>query len=243
MHRKRTGRMMTDQLDNGWISYPADAWDKAHPTVDLCAEPFWQHCLQKHGGPVLDLCCGNGRYAIAIAKAGYEVVGVDINAGLIAAAKRHAEEKRHLHAELPVEFHVADVCSMELRKRFALAIMPMWSFQVFLTQKDQINALQRIREHLQPDGGFAFNLFIPFYRQQGLQCNGDKWIWLPNPRYHNGARRTYDSTTQIETLVESNFHMMHLRHTSLAEFELLFRLTGFELTEHYGDVDMRPYTG
>jgi SAM-dependent methyltransferase len=233
----------TSTRDNGWQSYPAEVWDRAHPTIDVQTHLFWMHCLRKHGGPVLDLCCGNGRYAIAIAEAGYEVVGVDINAGLVAIARGRADESRRRVHDLRVTFHVGDVCSMSLGRRFALAIMPMWSFQVFLTQEDQISALRQIREHLSPGGGFAFNLFIPFHRQQGLRRDGKEWKWPRNPRYHHGAPRTYDPATQVETLVETHVRPIRLRHTSLAELELLFRLTGFALTERYGDVDMRPSTG
>jgi SAM-dependent methyltransferase len=174
---------------------------------------------------------------------GFEVVGVDINPGFVEVAQRCAEEKRRSRRGLRVEFRVADVCEMDLGRRFALAIMPMWSFQVFLSQEDQISALRQIRQHLLPGGGYAFNLFIPFHRQQGLVREGGQSAWPPNPQYHHGSERTYNPETQVETLVEGNVHPIRLRHTSLAELELLFRLAGFELTELYGDVDMRPYTG
>ncbi len=45
-------------------------------------------------------------------------------------------------------------------------------------------------------------------------------------------------------MVDHNVHPIKLRHTSLSELELLFRLTGFRLVEIYGDdEDMRPFTG
>ena len=230
---------------SGWASYPADFWDKTHPAPASVGQlRFWCHCAEKYGGPIVDLCCGNGRYAIPLAEQGYEVVGVDINQGLIASAQRFVKDMAEPGREVNASFHVGDVVTLDLGRTFRLAIMPMWSFQVLLTQEDQISFLERVREHLLPGGAFAFNVFIPFNRQRGLVEKKGAYEWPPDPSYHSAAPRTYDPISQIETLVESNVHPIELRHTSLSELKLLFQLTGFEIAELYGDdEDMRPFTG
>ena len=49
---------------------------------------------------------------------------------------------------------------------------------------------------------------------------------------------------EIETMLDFGEHPVKLRHTGLSEIQLLFRLTGFEITQMYGDdEDMRPFTG
>jgi len=224
---------------NGWASYPAGAWNAKRPASLVNDVPFWQYCAERYGQPVLDLCCGNGRTAIPLAELGYEVIGVDINPDFIASAR----ERAGADERLPVAFEVQDIVHLRLDGKFRLAIMPDWSFQVLLTQEDQLSFLQSLRQHLRPGGVFAFNVFIPFNRQRGLRESDGKYEWAPDPSYHAGAPRTYDPITQIETLVESNIHTVQLRHTSLSELELLFRLTGFEIVELYGDVDRRPFTG
>lgn len=45
-------------------------------------------------GTLLDLCCGNGRVSIFMAKKGYKAVGVDMSKTFIEDAKRKAEEQR-----------------------------------------------------------------------------------------------------------------------------------------------------
>ena len=68
--------------------------------------------------------------------------------------------------------------------------------------------------------------------------------WEPDPGYHAGSPRSYDPQTQIETMLAFGEHPIKGRHTSLSELQLLSRLTGFEITEMYGDAeDMRPFTG
>jgi SAM-dependent methyltransferase len=40
---------------------------------------------------VLDVACGTGQHAIALAERGYEVVGADVSAGMVAQARKNAE--------------------------------------------------------------------------------------------------------------------------------------------------------
>ena len=232
-------------IENGWRSYPADAWNQRKP-APVGPHRFWTHCLDKYGSPILEVACGNGRWLFPLAQhgPGHQVVGVDINEALIATARRHAQQMADAGTPVDATFVVGDVVHLDLGRTFPLAIMTSWTFQVLLTQDDQVAFLQRLREHLRPGGAFAFNVFIPFHRQRGLTSEDGVYRWPPNPNYHSGAPRTYDPTSQVETLVDHNVHPIKLRHTSLAELELLFRLTGFRLVEIYGDdEDMRPFTG
>ena len=229
--------------ESGWISYPAEVWDEERPPDLVHDLPFWQYCAEKYGDPILDLCCGNGRITIPLAELGYEVVGVDINLGFIASAQRRVKETADAGHGLKVSFRVGDIVNLGLERTFRLAIMSDWAFQVLLTQEDQLSFLRALREHLMPEGAFAFNLFVPFGRQQGLIERDDKYQWPPDLSYHSGAPRTYDPASQIETFAEPNIHPIKIRHTNLAELWLLFRQTGFEIAELYGDVDRRPFTG
>ena len=228
---------------NGWSSYPADLWNRRRPPEQVGDLQFWEYCAEKYGSPILDLCCGNGRISIPLAELGYQVVGIDINAGFISSAEKRVAAARQGGRDLPVSFRVGDIAYLEANREFCLAIMPDWSFQVLLTQEDQISFLRHLHQATIPGGAFASNLFIPFHRQKGLIEKGARYEWLPDPAYHNSAPRTYDPLSQIETLVEWNAQPVRLRHTTLAELELLFQLTGFRIVEAYGDVDRRPFTG
>ena len=236
-------RLSQSANKSGWISYPADVWNEKRPPNLIGDLPFWQYCAEKYDDPILDLCCGNGRITIPLAELGYEIVGVDINQNFIASAKQRLKGIAGVGHRLRISFCVGDIVNLKLDRTFRLAIMPDWSFQVLLTQEDQLSFLRSLREHLLVGGVFAFNLFIPFHRQHGLIEKQGAYEWPIDPSYHSGARRTYDVVSQIETLVESNVHPIKVRHTNLSELKLLFRLTGFEISEIYGDIDRRPFTG
>ena len=231
--------------ENGWMTYPAELWNK-HEGEPVGPHVFWARCVEKYGGPILEVGCGNGRWLLPLAQhgPGYEVVGVDINKALIATARQRVESLAAAGRRVDATFVVGDIVHLDLGRTFPLVIMASWTFQVLLTQEDQLAFLDRVREHLRPGGAFAFNLCIPFHRQRGLTEKDGVYEWPSNPNYQDGAPRTYDPTSQVETMLDHNVHPIKLRHTSLTELTLLFRLTGLRLVEIYGDdEDLRPFNG
>ncbi|MBN1933494.1 MAG: class I SAM-dependent methyltransferase [Anaerolineae bacterium] len=74
-------------------------WDKR-----LAGElPFIERQLEAvRAKCVLDVACGTGRHVIALAQRGYQVVGVDVSAGMIARARQNAQIE-----SVDVEFIVA----------------------------------------------------------------------------------------------------------------------------------------
>ena len=233
--------------ESGWLSHPAALWNK-HKGGSIPLHRFWAHCVGKYGGPLLDLGCGNGRYTLPLAAhgPGHEIVGIDLSAGLIDSANARLGEWRDSGRDVEASFVVGDIVDFDLGRTFALAVMTCWTFQVLLTQEDQIAFLECVHTHLAPVGAFAFNVFIPFHRQRqrgGLIERNGTYEWEPTPGDHDDSPRTYDPLTQIETTLNLGEHPIKLRHTSLPELKLLFRLTGFEIAEIYGDdEDMRPFT-
>jgi SAM-dependent methyltransferase len=56
--------------------------------------------LLPRGGRVLDAGCGTGRVAIELARRGYEVLGVDLDAGMLERARRDAPKQQWLEGDL-----------------------------------------------------------------------------------------------------------------------------------------------
>jgi 2-polyprenyl-3-methyl-5-hydroxy-6-metoxy-1,4-benzoquinol methylase len=51
---------------------------------------FYERLAQETGGPVLELACGTGRIALALAEKGLDVTGVDISDGMLTVARHKA---------------------------------------------------------------------------------------------------------------------------------------------------------
>ena len=100
-------------------------------------------------GSVLDAGCGTGRVAVELARRGVEVVGVDIDPQMLAAARAKAPE---------LEFHEADLASFDLGRRFD-AVVAAGNVMIFLTPGTEQAVLERLAAHLTPGGalisGFA----------------------------------------------------------------------------------------
>ena len=80
-------------LYDGFI---ADYYDSS-PMVTTRTQDvaFYRHAASEYGDPVLELGCGTGRITIAIAEAGYHIVGLDISERMLerAAAKCHGTRR------------------------------------------------------------------------------------------------------------------------------------------------------
>jgi glycine/sarcosine N-methyltransferase len=76
-----------------WDSFSADYDLFVNWEERLARElPFLEARLIEHGARrVLDVACGTGHHAIALAKRGYEVVGTDVSEGMVNRARQNAE--------------------------------------------------------------------------------------------------------------------------------------------------------
>jgi len=84
-----------DEYDARWARL-AEAGQSIHGEADLV-----DALLQEHGGRrVLDAGCGTGRVGIELAARGYDVVGIDLDPGMLAPARAKAPEIRWFEADL-----------------------------------------------------------------------------------------------------------------------------------------------
>lgn len=221
--------------------------------------PFYVDLARESGGPVLDLACGTGRVTLAIAEAGIETVGLDLAPAMLAEANakraRTAEGVRQR-----VTFVQGDMSAFDLGRRFALVIVPFRSFQELLTVNDQRNALACIREHLEPGGLLAADVFDPRYEsiRPGVD---DQVVTLPDMAFGDGTikveirRRVNDPLTQRLTevwrfievgvdgmpkRVEEEVHS--LRWTFRYEMRHLMELEGFKIKSEASDFHGSPST-
>ena len=94
---------------------------------------------------VLDAGCGTGRVAIQLARQGIETVGVDLDAGFIERAK----------AKEPVlEWHVADLASVDLGRQFEL-VLAAGNVMIFLAPNSEAAVLANVARHLVSGGRFV----------------------------------------------------------------------------------------
>lgn len=108
------------------------------------------------GSRILDIGCGIGQYARALAQAGHELIGVDLNAAYIAEAER-------MSSGLSVSFHCADARSFVATPPVDAAICWHSSFGHFEADSDNLALLRAAWASLAPGGRLLLD-YANFYR-------------------------------------------------------------------------------
>lgn len=110
---------------------------------------------------VLDAGCGTGRVGIELARLGHEVVGVDLDASMLAEARRERPDIRWLHADL-VELAALDADALGARP-FDLVIAA-GNVIVYLTSGTEAAVVAAMAAVLGPGGllvaGFAHDRHV-----------------------------------------------------------------------------------
>ncbi|CDQ46314.1 class I SAM-dependent methyltransferase [Mycolicibacterium neoaurum] len=130
---------------------------------DLDGEARFIDAMAARGARILDAGCGPGRVGGYLSAAGHDVVGVDVDPTLIAAAKADHPGARWL---------VGDLAELDLPARGVAEpfdiIVSAGNVMTFLAPSTRGQVLARLRTHLRTDGrlviGFGAGRDYPFDR-------------------------------------------------------------------------------
>jgi 2-polyprenyl-3-methyl-5-hydroxy-6-metoxy-1,4-benzoquinol methylase len=113
--------------------------------------PFIRRALDQAGArTVLDVACGSGHHAIALAQAGYAAAGADLSVEMIAQARRLAEQ-----ANVSIRFEAvgfADLGTCFGHAAFDAVLCLGNSLPHVLTEADQLASLQAMHDRLKSGG-------------------------------------------------------------------------------------------
>jgi SAM-dependent methyltransferase len=193
------------------------------------------------GGPVLEVCCGNGRVLLPAREAGVDVDGLDLSVPMLEDLRAQLA-RRGLKAGI----HHADMREFALPRHYAMVLVAFNSFLHNLTQADQLSTLRCCRQHLAPGGHLAMVVFHPDLAKILEGAAGEVAVKdLPHPT-GTGRVRVFDRTTddrieqvrnvtrRIELVdaagsVTRTVHWRFgIRYVFKPEMELLLRASGFE---------------
>jgi len=171
--------------DNGWLrmieANPGhSAWyierfrSMCAEGQDLDGEARFVDAMVPRGARILDAGCGPGRVGGRLAALGHRVVGVDIDAELIAAAEGDHPGAIWLARDLAV----LDLAAEGVSERFDV-IVSAGNVVTFLDPATRRAVLRRLSTHLAPDGrlavgfgagrGYAFDDFFADADSVGLR--------------------------------------------------------------------------
>lgn len=165
------------------------------------AQPALEALFDEHppAGPVLDVGCGSGDLAIALAHRGLDVVGIDI---VEAAVARAREKASALAPEVAgrLDFRVADATRPTLLQRRFGTVVDSGFFHLFdADQRDRL--AQELAAALEPGGRYcllAFAVEFPVPNTP-LQVTGDELRARFSPA--NGWRILTVRSAQFESRI------------------------------------------
>lgn len=207
---------------------------------------FYSQYARHAGGPVLNLLCGTGRIAIAIARQGIPVIGLDSDGAAIEQAKRKAAQAGVTRAAF-VQGSSADFVS---EGKHPVVIIPAGGLQRILTSDEQRACFLAIRRVLGLGGKVVMDL--PLLDPGTIQANqpvlrriGDRSAVLQVDRRFDAARQVVDELIccqfldQAGLVEKSQYAVCQARYTTPGEVALLLEVCGFT-SVCYGGFDRQP---
>jgi SAM-dependent methyltransferase len=120
------------------------------------------------GQRVLDVGCGPGRHALALARRGMEVVGVDLSPDFVALARDAARA-----GEVPASFEVLDVRDLAYEGEFDATVCLCQGGFGLLGGADDAAVIEPIVRAVTPGGGVAITAFSSYFALRGLEDGED----------------------------------------------------------------------
>ncbi len=140
--------------NTAWL-YDMDNRDYLHDDI-----PFYIDYAKKQNGEILELGCGTGRVALALAKQNFKVTGLDLSKEMLGIFKKKLELQPKLKNKINL-MH-GNMANFQIDKKFSLIIAPFRAFQSLTDKKDIENSLKCINNHLTENGIFIVNVFNPY---------------------------------------------------------------------------------
>lgn len=140
-------RWFTDTEEGHSQGYADQMRQRAADGVDLEGEARLIDAIVAPGSRVLDAGCGQGRISGALHRRGHDVIGVDIDPVLLAAAREDNPGPTYLLADLSTLDLAAAGCAEPMD-----AIVCAGNVIAFVAPGAEVAALRSLRRHLAPGG-------------------------------------------------------------------------------------------
>lgn len=232
-----TERFFEGPWQEEYLEYAADAARTAREAEFIAAE-----LALEAGQYVLDLACGSGRHALALAARGVRVLGLDLTPRFLAAAREAAAAP----GSPAPQFRQGDMRELDFRAEFDAAYnyFTAWGYH---SDAENFDVLARVRRALKPGGSFLLETInrdglMRGYRQRDYQLRADGVACLEERRFELSEGRAYNRRLYLHPdgrreefsfdhyLPTSDALLRHMRDAGFATARVVEAPTGQPLT-------------
>ena len=245
----------------GYVEYPfvAEFYDYVVPYRDRQDVAFFVEMARRSEGPVLELGCGTGRVLIPTARAGVEIVGLDLSPSMLSVCREKLSREPQA-VQSRVQLVQGDMQQFDLGREFGLVTIPFRPFQHLITVEDQLSCLDSIHRHLADGGRLILDLFNPslprLVEERYLAESGEEpEFTMPDGRkvvrrHRTVSRDLFNQIIDSELIYyvthpdgreERLVHRFQMRYLFRFEAEHLLARSGFQVENVYSDYDRSPY--
>ena len=227
----------------------AGCYDRLTYDVDYSA---WADYIEKHftrrglpGKTVLDLACGTGSLTRELALRGYEIIGVDLSAEMLAEA---AEKNRGVSPIEPI-FLCQSMDKLDLYGTIDACVCCLDSVNYVTSPKQLQRAFERVHLFLMPGGLFLFDVNTPTKLQAMdgqvfLDETEDTYcVWRGEYSRRSKICSYFMDIFRLDEetgLWERGEELHRERAYDLEELTAMLERAGFRDIKTYGELKLRP---
>jgi SAM-dependent methyltransferase len=194
------------------------------------------------GARVLDLCCGQGRHSLELARRGFQVVGVDLSEALLYAARQRAEREG-----LTITFLRSDMREIDFTDEFDAVINMFTSFGYLENEMEDEKVLRKVAQALKRGGKFLLDLMnrdwlIRNFQPMGWRADNEGWFVLEERNFDHLSGRIETRWIFVARDGVRYERLSSIRLYTASELRTMLERSGLQVTNLFGDYDGSPYT-
>lgn len=241
---------------------PAEFFDRTATTYDAAVAgveeatggwagddvAFYRELASEADGPALEIGVGTGRVYLDLLRAGLDVDGIDVSAGMLDRLREKAGAEGH-----EASVWQGDVTALDVDREYGLVYCPARAFNHLASLDQQRAAVRSVYGALAPGGRFALNTFVPdpaFVAEHYGEWDGSE-VTVDGEPYRVESRTELADRVELvaryRKRVLQDGEVVAETETPLAlvpkrQFELLFELAGFAEWSFHGGFDGESLT-
>ena len=190
-------------------------------------------------GRSLELGIGTGRVALPLAALGVPVSGIDASAAMVERLRAKPGGR-----DIPVS--MGDFADIAVEGAYSLIYVAFATFFALGSQAEQIRCLKNVASHLEKDGSFVVEAFVPdMTRYRDNQSVAAREValgraFLEVARLDPVAQRI-EASHLIITAEGARLYPVSLRYAWPAEFDAMALVASLGLASRYADYERRAF--